>query len=429
MIETINNNRIDFKNIIKKLPFLMMPIFCIIHMGMYVNFTIGDKVMSLSFVNAVYSSLYIAALYLWAFFANEKNLTRIAAAVMAALSCICFFISYPDLGVSFNDILSTGAAVLSLIYVMENAIYLVEIIREYDKYITITIWAFIVFSVILFLFFSSQVTSWGYENYFGGILSGAKSEKYFFGHKYASVCSHVMILIWLKLSSKPAKPIIYWGVMMLCYLVCFWTGARVYTLANLGILYGAIYCFRKSNMDFLIKCTAVTLVATVVFFISSMSQKNEIIIKVIEMEIENAQETPDAMVWINGLGNGRVSMWSNSIKSYMELPLQNKLFGSGNKYMYDNNNHLSSHTDFINILHFHGIIGFAIYLLVFIGGTIYFWQKNKLPIILFICFIGVWFFLAVLNGYASYTANMMSLPYILPMAILAKKQVAEEVNL
>lgn len=386
------------RTIILNAPFFVMLFFGIAHLMVYIQLNIGGRTINLSFVNQVASFLYIAVVYLWAMFVNNKRWIRITALGMGCLSLICIAISSQDFGKSINDALCTGVSILTILYVFENAQYLLKQIRKFEMHITIAIWAFVVFSVILFTFFSVKQTTWG-----EGI--------YFFGHRYASVCGLTMILVSLKLLTRPKSTAVYWLLLFLSYAICFWTGARVYILSGLGTLYAVIYVFSKGNKDFFFKCTAVTLATFILFFSSSTVTKNTNIAQKLGEKSER-----DAYGVINAMSNGRPEMWIRCWKSYKALPALNKLVGSGNKYIYDYNDGLNSHMDYLNILHYHGMIGLAAYLLMFICYGARFWIKRNLPGILLVGFWGVWFVLAFLNGYMSYTANMMSVPYIAVMA-------------
>ena len=402
----MQNYKENAKQVILQLPFFIMIFFGVIHLGVLVQFNIGGKTMNLGFVNQIVSLLYLCLMYLWALFVNQKRWIRFAAFAMGMLSVICLGISLSDMGKSFNDALCTGSAILTLLYVFENARFLREKIEKYDRLLTWGIWVFVAFSVILFAFFLVKETAWG-------------EGTYLFGHRYASVCGLMTILIALKLLNRPQRAAIYWGLLLLSFAICFWTGARIYVLSGLGTMYAVLYTFNNKDIKrFLIKCVAVTLATFLLFFTSSTVTK---VVNIAEdttqkLQTEAYQQADENYVWVNAMSNGRPNMWKNCWNSYMELPLKNKLLGSGNKYIYDHNNNLNAHTDYLNILHYHGIVGWAIYMFLFVGYVAAYWKKNQLPAILLIGFWGIWFVLAALNGYMSYTANMMSVPYLAVIA-------------
>jgi len=390
------------------MPFFIMLFFGIAHLMVYVQLDVLGKHLSFSFVNQIASMAYLASVYLWALLASKKRFVQISALFMGALSVCCILVSLGNMGNSINDALCTGNAVLTVLYVFENAQYLLELIKKHDKLLTGSIWGFVVFSIILFLFFQNRQTQWG-------------EGTYFFGHRYASVCGMAMILIALKLLNRPKNAVVYWIFLLLSYGICFWTGARVYVLSGLGTFYAVLFTFRKNNRDFIIKCIAVTLVAVFLFFSSSTVTKN-----LNTVQSLNISTSTNADTVINSLSNGRPFMWNNCVESYKDLPLLNKLIGSGNKYIYDHNIGLHSHMDYLNILHFHGLVGFFAYLYVFIGYVGRFWHKNHLPVILLIGFWGIWFIIAFLNGYVSYSANMMTVPYLAVMANWEKGNIQSE---
>jgi len=393
------------KQFILKTPLYIMVFFSMIHLGPLVQINLGRYSFDLSFLNQAFSLMYLAVLYGWALFVNQKSWIKLVSLVMGCLSLISIITSLQDMGYSFNDCLCTGSAILTLLYVFENAPYLLKLVKKHDKLITVGIWFFVGFSIILFTFFTIRITSWG-------------EGTYFFGHRYASVCGLMMILIALKLLNRSKSAWIYWGLLLACYAICFWTGARVYILSGLATMYAILFTFKKGNKDFIFKCVAITLVAVFLFFSSSTATKNTNIVEDTTQKLatEAYQEMDEQYVWVNALSNGRLNMWENCLDSYLDLSVLHKLFGGGNKYMYDHNNGLNSHMDYLNILHYHGVIGMVIYLLLFFGYVFLYWKRNNLSSILLIGFWSVWFILAFLNGYMSYTANMMSVPYFAVLA-------------
>lgn len=387
----------NWKKVILNAPFFVMTLFAILHMAEYVRFEIAGEVVTLSAINKMASMIYLGMIYLWALFVNRKWWIRIVAIVMGALSVCGILISLNDFGHTINDLLCAGDAVLTLLYVFENAQYLMRLVKKYDKYLTVAIWSFVAFSVILFVFFPSRQHQWG-------------EGTFFFGHKYASVLCLEIILIGLKLMNRPKKSWIYWCILFVCYYLCFWTGARVYMLAGLGQIYGLLYVFRCNNKDFIIKCVIVTLAVLLFYSTSSASQK-----------VENIQADWDSSMpaesKIDSLGQGRLTFWKKGIACYQDLPVSNKLLGSGNRYLYSHivlweGFEIHTHNDYLNILHFNGAIGLFIYLSIFVAYAAMYWKRNRLPVVLLIGFWGTWFVLAALNGYAHYTANMMSVPYL-----------------
>lgn len=399
------------------MPLYIMTVFTMIHLGIFIEFDLGGKIVNLSFVNQIVSFLYLAIMYFWAIFVNKKTYVKVLAVIMGALSACGILISLNDFGKSVNDLLFAGTSVLTIFFVFDNAEYLLGRIKVRDKYLTVAIWSFVVFSVFLFVFFPNYQTQWG-----KGV--------YFYGHRYASVCGLAIMLIGLKLTNRPKHAAIYWLLLFVFYYLCFWTGARVYMISNLGQVYALLFVFRRSNKDFILKCVAVTLAALLAFMTSSAVEKIGNIINSTNDAIAQKEEAEIAVdetyEWVNSISNGRWEIWDNCIHSYKVLPVFNKLVGSGNKYIYENNilpyNHsVYAHTDFLNILHFNGLIGLIVYLAAYIGYVAWYWRTKKLSLILLIGFWGVWFVLALLNGYGNYTANMMSLPYLSVMALWEKE--------
>lgn len=382
-------------------PYVILLCFPVVHLGVYFQFNFLGKTVSLSFLNTIVSILYILSMYIWALMVNPNRRIKLLALLMGILSVTCLIISLDNFGPSVNDALFTGAAVLTLVFVFENAEILLELVKRTDKQLTISIWCFLLTCLILLIFFPQRYTQWG-EGVF------------LFGHRLASVCGMVLVLIGLKLINRPKSSFPYIAILFIIYFLCFWTGARIYAIGNLGIIYAVIYTLSKNNKDFVVKCIFVTIISLIIFSNSSSYMKSETIMT----KISPLSEENNDFLWglFNAISNGRVWIWTNCIDSYIDLPSINKLVGSGNHYLYEHNRGLSGHSDFTNILHFHGIIGLMIYLRMFIVYPLQYWKKKQLPIILLIGFLGVWFVLALLNGYASYSANMMSLPYFCVMA-------------
>ena len=400
------------KTWILNFPFWIMMFFTIFHLGVYVRFYIGERQVSFSWVNQVASLGYVCAVYLWALWINQKNYIKIVSILMGILSFCGIVLSLNGSRGSVNDVLFAGTAVLTIFYVFENAQYLSELVKKLDAVLAVAIWMFVGFTVVLFVFFPDYQTQWG-------------AGTFLFGHRFASVCSLAIMLIGLKLTNSPKHKAVYWAMMIVYYYLCFWTGARIYMISNLGQLYAMLFVFRKNNKDFIIKCIAVTLVAVMAFFTTSASAKFENIIEITNNSLEEKAEqnelVDESYEWSNAISNGRVSIWTNCIETYANLPLGNKLIGSGNSYVYTVTvQGAYAHTDFLNILFFNGLIGLLVYLVVFLGYVGYYWHSNKLPIIVLIGFWGIWFVLALLNGYGNYTADMMSLPYMSVLALWDK---------
>lgn len=407
----MQKNKENVENSILQVPFFIMIFFSVIHLSVWIQLDIGGRAINLGFINQVASVLYLGVLYLWALFINHKRWIQLTALGMGCLSAICIAVSLADFGNSANDALCTGSAILTLLYVFENTQYLLKLVKKYDKLLSIGIWMYVIVSFVLFIFFPQKQTQWG-------------EGTYFFGHRYASTCGLVMIIISLKLMNRPKHTYIYWTLLLASYAICYWTGARVYMLSGLGTMYAILFTFEKDTKKFIIQCVAVTLATVLLFFVSSGVTKYVDIAEntaVFLQEKEDAGETVnESYYWVNGLSHGRPEMWERCWTSYEKLPLVNKLIGSGNKYIYDHNKGVNSHTDYLNILHYHGLIGLSVYLFFFIGYVVHYWRKKNLHMILLIGFWGIWFVLALLNGYMNYTANMMSVPYIAAMAAWRK---------
>lgn len=416
----------NFKELIRDLPFYIMVFFSVIHLGVLVQLDIGGKNVNLGFVNQLVSLLYAVAVYLWALFDNKKRWITMTAVGMATLTVICAIVSVKNFGPSANDLLCTGTAILSLLYVFENAQYLLKLVKKNDKLITAGIWLFVGISALLFTCFRVQIDQWG-------------EGTYLFGHRYASVCGSIMIVITLKLLNRPKHAWMYWILLLTAYVLCFITGARVYVLSGLGTLCAVTYTFSKGWKEFILKCMGLTLATIFLFFGSSIAQKTANTVRNIDFfgssmsaaneegeEITSADSSANRKILYmsvaNAVSNGRPYMWNNCWQSYKTLPAVNKLVGSGNRYIYDHNDGLHAHMDFLNILHYHGLLGLAVYVLVFIGYIVIYWKKWDLPVILLIGIWGIWLVLSFLNGYMSYTANMMTIPYIAVMASDKKKR-------
>ena len=65
-------------------------------------------------------------------------------------------------------------------------------------------------------------------------------------------------------------------------------------------------------------------------------------------------------------GSGRDIIYEDVINSFVKLPIESKLMGSGYNGVVENqvSNGLSAHNDFLEVLYDYGILGFAIYILI-----------------------------------------------------------------
>lgn len=120
----------NWKKVRLNAPFFIMVLFAILHMAEYVRFEIAGEVVTLSAINKMASMLYLGMIYLWALFVNRKWWIRIVAIVMGALSVCGILISLNDFGHTINDLLCAGDAVLTLLYVFENAQYLMALVKN-----------------------------------------------------------------------------------------------------------------------------------------------------------------------------------------------------------------------------------------------------------------------------------------------------------
>lgn len=118
--------------------------------------------------------------------------------------------------------------------------------------------------------------------------------------------------------------------------------------------------------------------------------------------------------------NGRATFWVRDINAYLDQPLFNRIFGCGYNFIRIVNGAiigtsergLWAHNDFLQVMITNGLFGLMIYLYTIVQMFKAYMDK-RLPRIMRITIVLIWWFNAFFNMYFTYMCAMLSLPILL----------------
>lgn len=267
----------------------------------------------------------------------------------------------------------------------------------YIKYIVI-IWNIIV--GISALFPSSYVVNktWGSGRYFVSIVG----DPFRLAPSGLMITTLVLVLFCFR---KNKKDLVFLFIPMYTFLMC---GSRTYLGVGLLVVlaFWYIYCEKKS----LFYLSLTPLVGIFIFLILHSAAWAKINSTVFS--------TSNYLGKLGTITNGRTIFWVIELQCFFRENILNQFLGCGFNYdyrvteMYYSSAHWA-HNDFISILLNFGYVGLIIYLISVWKLLKEFVFKVKLPFIVTVLIILIWFINAFFNMFYTYTCSMVCFPILL----------------
>ncbi len=186
-------------------------------------------------------------------------------------------------------------------------------------------------------------------------------------------------------------------------------GSRTYFAIAIPLFLISLYYVCGNVKNFIITCVPVGAVFAVLLIGSGIMSKFD---SALNIGVNDYYKDP-----LVKFTSGRSLFWTIDMIAFNNSKFINKILGSGFNFVYEVNlqnfgNDIWAHNDFIGILLNFGLLGLAIYLIMYTKLILAFGKSLKKSKILLVIVIFVWLFNAFFNMFYTYFSAVAAYPFI-----------------